>query len=947
MTPGRGADMPGGSGRSGASRASGAVAAEPLGIGTAGARDPLALEVRLLGSLLGQVISEQAGPELFEVVERIRRRTIALRRDDDPAERAHLDMEFKAMDLGDAEAVIGAFALYFGLINLAEARGRVRALRRRERAARDGILDDSIADAVGQLRRLGRKDVDLDGLVARLAVSPVLTAHPTEARRRTALVAFGRCATLLGRLDDPRLTPSDDRELRRRLREEITLLWRTSDLRIVAPTPLDEVRTAMAFFDSTLFTVVPRLYRALDGALDASTVRTRGPASDTGRTGTRPPRVGPFLQPGSWIGGDRDGNPEVTAETTLRTLRIHADHVLRGYEAVATRLMQTVAAATAGDQVSRVLASRLARDAEDLPETDRQLRRRFPDEPYRQRFGFIAERLRRTRSALVGEAAPLSGRYAAAADLDAELAEIQDALVEDGLERVAWGEVAELRWQLGTFGFHLASLEVRQHAAVHVAALAAIRAGEPAATEVSAGVTLGEVLATFRAIATAQARFGVGACHRYVVSFTSSATDVTDVLELARLAAADDATAGGAAAPVLDVVPLFESSAALVSAGSILAALLDDPAYRAGLAARGDRQEVMLGYSDSNKESGLLAAAWMLHQAQAALAATARQRGVELTLFHGRGGAIGRGGGPTNRAILGQAPGSVDGRLKLTEQGEVIAANYADVTIARRHLEQMTGAVLVASTPEHEARLGRAVAIGAPIMGELASTARAAYRSLVHDDPGFASFFRDITPIRELSALRLGSRPAARGRRDEAPTIDSLRAIPWTFAWSQARINLPGWYGLGAALEAYRGAHGEAGLDAIARLAQGWPFLSSLFDNAEMSLAKADIGVARSYAALATGPGDDRRWDAIETEYRRTVTLIARVTGRERLLDGAPVLQRSVALRNPYVDSLSELQVRLLGRLRSLEPDDPERERVVRLVQLTVNGVAAGLQNTG
>jgi phosphoenolpyruvate carboxylase len=355
----------------------------------------------------------------------------------------------------------------------------------------------------------------------------------------------------------------------------------------------------------------------------------------------------------------------------------------------------------------------------------------------------------------------------------------------------------------------------------------------------------------------------------------------------------------------------------------------------------------MLGYSDSNKESGFLAAAWMLHQAQSSLVGAARDRGVDLTLFHGRGGALGRGGGPTNRAILGQAPGSVDGRLKLTEQGEVIAANYANPTIARRHLEQMTGAVLLASTAEHDAQLERALAVGAPIMTELAVTARVAYRALVHDDPAFASFFRDITPIRELSDLRLGSRPAARGRRDEAPSIDSLRAIPWTFAWSQARINLPGWYGLGTALEAYRGVHGEAGLDAIARLVRDWPFLSSLLDNAEMSLAKADVGVARLYAALATSPGDDRRWDAIETEYRRTVALLARVTGRQRLLDGAPVLQRSVALRNPYVDSLSELQVRLLARLRRLAPDDPERERVLRLVQLTVNGVAAGLQNTG
>ena len=925
-----------------------AVAAEPLGIGTAGARDPLAVEVRLLGALLGQVIAEQAGPELFALVERIRKRTIALRRADDPIERERLDEELGGLDLGSAEAVISAFALYFGLVNLAEARGRVRTLRRRERAARDGILPDSVADAVAGLRRLGRNDAELDALIARLEVSPVLTAHPTEARRRTTLVALRRCAILLARSDDPRLTPSEDRELRRKLREEITLLWRTSDLRIVSPAPLDEVRTAMAFFDATLFTVIPRLYRALDAALDPPTGRAPGPPRTAGRTGTRPPRVGPFLRLGSWIGGDRDGNPGVTAEITERTLRIQADHVLRGYEAVATRLMQTIAAATTSERVARPLASRLARDAEDLPETARQLRRRFPDEPYRQRFGFIAERLRRTRSHLVGEAAPLTGRYATPEELDAELAEISDALVAEGLGRAAWGEVAELRWQLGTFGFHLASLEVRQHSAVHAAALAAIRAGAPGETELTAGVTLDEVLATFRAIAAGQARFGTESCHRYVVSFTASATDITDVLELARHALA--ATEGDGDAhppPVLDLVPLFESSEPLQAAGTILGTLLDDPAYRAGLAARGDRQEVMLGYSDSNKESGFLSAAWLLHQAQSALVEAAKARGVTLTLFHGRGGALGRGGGPTNRAILGQAPGSVDARLKLTEQGEVIAANYADPTIARRHLEQMTGAILQASAPEHNARLERALAVGAPIVDELAATSRAAYRALVHDDPGFASFFRDITPIRELSDLRLGSRPAARGRRDEAPTIDSLRAIPWTFAWSQARINLPGWYGLGHALEAYRAAHGEDGMDALARLVREWPFLSSLFDNAEMSLAKADMGVARLYAALATGDGDDRRWDAIETEYRRTVALLGRITGRERLLDGSPVLQRSVALRNPYVDSLSELQVRLLARLRTMPADDPERERVLRLVQLTVNGVAAGLQSTG
>ncbi len=922
-----------------------AVAAERGGIGTAGARDALAAEVRLLGALLGQVITEQAGPELFALVERIRRRTIALRRDDDPIERAGLDDDLRDLDLGSAEAVIGAFGLYFALVNLAEAHARVRALRRRERAARDGVLDDSVADAVGRLRRLGRTQAEIERSVARLEISPVLTAHPTEARRRTVLVALRRCGALLERLDDPRLTPSQDRDVRRRLREEITVLWRTSDLRLVAPAPLDEVRTAMAFFDATLFTVVPRLYRALDEALDATAGRALAPASDSGRSGTRPPRVGAFLHWGSWVGGDRDGNPGVTTEITEKTLRIQADHVFRGYEAVATRLMQTIAVAISADRVTRPLASRLARDAEDLPETGRQLWRRFPDEPYRQRLGFVAERLRRTRAALTGEPGPLTGRYPGPPELDAELTEIQEALVADGLGRVAWGEIAELRWQVGTFGFHLASLEIRQHRAVHEAALRALQAGRPRSTEVAPGVSLEEVLATFRGIAAAQARHGIDACRRYIVSFTASAADITDVLELARIAMADRAAGPGTL--TLDVVPLFESSDALEAAGPILAALLDDPGYRERLRSRGDRQEVMLGYSDSNKELGFLAAAWMLQRAQAAMVEVARSRGAELTVFHGRGGAIGRGGGPTNRAILGLAPGSVEGRLKLTEQGEVIAAHYSDATIARRHLEQTVGAVLLASTPEHEARLRRAYELGAPILAELAATSRAVYRALVHDDPDFASFFRDVTPIRELSDLRLGSRPAARGRRDVAPTIDALRAIPWTFAWAQARINLPGWYGLGSALEAYRAAHGEAGLDAIARLAGDWPFLASLIDNAEMSLAKADMGVARLYAALAAGPGDDRRWDAIESEYRRTVALVGRLTGHDRLLDGSPVLQRSVALRNPYVDSLSEMQVRLLARLRALPPDDPGRERVLRLVQLTVNGVAAGLQNTG
>jgi phosphoenolpyruvate carboxylase len=420
------------------------------------------------------------------------------------------------------------------------------------------------------------------------------------------------------------------------------------------------------------------------------------------------------------------------------------------------------------------------------------------------------------------------------------------------------------------------------------------------------------------------------------------------VLELARRAGEPD----GDAPPAIDVVPLFESAEALSSADRILDDLLGDPSYRRHLETRGRHQEVMLGYSDSNKESGFLAANWLLHGAQAALVSTARRHGVALTLFHGRGGAIGRGGGPSHRAIRAQAPGTIDGRLKLTEQGEVIAARYANPEIAQRELELLTGGVLLASTPEHDEALAAGVAEGGAVLDELAETSRRAYRSLVYDDPGFPAFFRSVTPIAEISRLRLGSRPAARGGRAAtqdapAPPIEELRAIPWVFAWSQSRIELPGWYGLGTALDAYRQAHGEEALEALGRLYRSWPFLASILDNAELSLARADMGVARGYAALADAPGDAERWQLIEAEYGRTRELLLRVVGRAHLLDGAPILQRAIALRNPYVDSLSGLQVRLLGDLRARPADDAEHEHLLRLVQLTVNGVAAGLQSTG
>ena len=898
-----------------------AVRAEPRGIGSAGARDPLAREVRLLGALLGQVIVEQEGDELFELVERLRRGAIQGRRGS-ADDRLALREAVAGLAPSRAEAVVRAFTIYFLLINLAEERHRVRVLSRRERRAGARPTPDSLAGHVRRLASDPARAAELETVIRRLRVSPVLTAHPTEVRRRTLLVALRRMARLVERLDDPRLTPLEDQDVRRRLREEIGVLWRTAALRAVAPTPLDEVRTTLVYFDETIYSLLPRVYRALDAALGGSPLER--------------PTVPAFVRVGTWVGGDRDGNPAVTAATTEQALRIQADHVMRGHEAVANRLMQTVSLRVDATAVSAPLRRRLARDVEDLPETARTLERRFPDEPYRQRFGYIAERLRQTRNALTQERGASRGRYDDPSQLIAELDEIQVALDSEGLARTAWGDVQDFRWQVESFGFHLAEIEVRQHASIHRATLAALDAGlDRRATEAAPGVGVEEVLESFRVIGRIRASFGPSGAGRVVVSFTSSADDALDVLRLARAASdGEDLT------EAIDVVPLFESADALANAGAILDELLSNAGYAAHVVRRGGYQEVMLGYSDSNKESGFLSANWQLHRAQADLVDVAGRHHVELTLFHGRGGAIGRGGGWPERAILGQPAGSVDGRIKLTEQGEVIAARYAEPAIARHHLEILTGATLAASLALTDEDL---VAEAGPILDELADSSRAAYRALVYGDYGFGAFFARLTPIDELSALQLGSRPATR------PGVGALRAIPWGFAWSQARIELPGWFGLGTALERYERRHPRRGLDRLAILYRRWPFLASVLDHAELALARSDLDVARRFATLASEPGDERRWAAIEAEHARTRELLPRVIGRFGNLETAPEIARSLRLRSPYLEALAELEVAGLSNLRAARAtgDDGRAAALQGLVRLAVSGVAAGLQSTG
>ncbi|MQA87661.1 MAG: phosphoenolpyruvate carboxylase [Streptosporangiales bacterium] len=878
---------------------------------------PLRRDVRLLGELLGSVLAEYGGPELLADVERLRHAVIAARRGE--VEDDEVAALVNGWPLERAELVARAFTVYFHLVNLAEEHQRIRTLR--ERDSGDAPLRESLAATVEEIRA-EQGERRLRDLLDGLELHPVLTAHPTEARRRAVVAAIQRVSGLLERLDDPRRSATEEAETHRRLLEEIDVLWRTAQLRSARLDPLDEVRTAMGVFDGTLFRVVPTIYRALDTALAPD---------DAGR---RPPRAPSFLRFGSWIGGDRDGNPHVTAKITREALGIQADHVLRALEVATTgigrRLTAHESTAPPDPDLRRALTAAEAAHPERLAE----IVKRSPGEPHRQVLLYAAERIRATRE----RDADLA--YRRAEELLADLRLVQDSLARAGVARQAYGELQHLIWQVETFGFHLAELEIRQHSAAHDRALAELRAdaarakpagvSEPTGSSDQAGPSeqTEEVLATFRVIAALQERFGVDACHRYVVSFTRSADDVAAVYELAERAL------DGSPPPVLDVVPLFETGEDLARVPEILDGMLRLEPVRRRLEGTGRRLEVMLGYSDSTKELGPVTATLRLYDAQAELAAWAARRGVRLTLFHGRGGALGRGGGPANRAVLAQAPGSVAGGFKVTEQGEVIFARYGQPAIARRHVEQVASAVLLAATPAVEERAAAAAARFRDLAATMDAAGYAAYRELVETE-GFAEWFGLVSPLEEISGLRIGSRPA---RRTATRDLADLRAIPWVFAWSQMRLNLPGWYGLGSGLDAVDD------VEALREAYREWPLLASLLDNAEMSLAKTDRHIAARYLSL--GDRSDLT-EKVLAEYDKTAGLVLAVTGHSRLLENRRVLSQAVELRNPYVDALSYLQLRALTAMRAGVADEAERARLEGLLLLTVNGVAAGLQNTG
>jgi phosphoenolpyruvate carboxylase len=657
----------------------------------------------------------------------------------------------------------------------------------------------------------------------------------------------------------------------------------------------------MALFDQTIFRLLPALCREVD--------RTAAPGS-----GSRPPVFeGVPVRWGTWVGGDRDGHPEVTAEVTMHAARIASEHLLLGLEAATRRIARSLSVSDRDVPPSTPLLRSMEKDAAMLPRVAAELRRKLPGMSHRMKLGLCAHRLAATRQRS-------DAGYERPSDLLGDLGAVQRSLEAAGAVRLAFGELQHLIWQVEAFGFHLAGLEVRQHSEVLAAA-----DREQRRRPATPSRELRETTETLRSMRDIQRTFGADACRRFVVSFTRDAADVEAVHRLARAAVKDRGFE-------LDVVPLFETRKDLDRIAEICDRIVDLAPVRRRLARPGAVFEIMLGYSDSAKGSGVLAANVALYRAQVELAAWAERRRIALRIFHGRGGALGRGGGPTNRAIMGQPAGSVRGRFKVTEQGEVAFSRYGEMALARRHLEQIVHALLIASTPEHEAEARACWERFGPLARRMADESEVAWRALV-ERAGFVEFFGRATPMREIEGLPIGSRPS---RRHETLRLDDVRAIPWVFAWGQARVGLPGWYGVGSALES--ATRQPNGMRRLREMHRRWAFFSSLLENVQLSLAKADRQVAQSYLEAA---GDETIAGDILAELDRTLELVLEVSEQDALLAHRPVLRRAIDLRNPYVDALSFLQLRFLPEARGGDP------QAGRIVAITVSGVAAGLQNTG
>ncbi|MDP1568613.1 MAG: phosphoenolpyruvate carboxylase [Vicinamibacterales bacterium] len=892
---------------------------------------PLRRDVRLLGTLLGRVIREQAGVELFNAVEALR--TLAIRHREraqnegasDPADLALMQEAERLVDVlpvHEAYGLTRAFAIYFDLTNLAETahrRRRRRAARlRRDEAPQPGTLR-------GTLRRLRASGCDRDAVLGRLReveVVPVFTAHPTEVSRRTVLFKHRRIAAALDQLDRVPLTDADAAAHEAIITAEITALWQTDDVRRRRPSVLDEVRMGLDYYTDVLIDTMPVVYEELGAAFaDAYGERPDNDAL---------PRVVRF---GSWIGGDGDGNPHVTPEVTRAALRMAREAILDAYVHRLEALVERLSASTMRVPVSEALQARLDEYTRTIPSLDPLPDRRSPTEVYRHLLGYMGWRLRAAR-----DHPGTDHGYPDAAAFTQDLRAIRDSLRDNHGARVAALLIDPLLRQVETFGFHLHAIDLRQHARVHARALADLEGASerPGLPAPPSGDTR-RLLDSLRGLADLKRAYPPPAIRSYVIS---GARGVEDVLTLVRLLETSGVqVAATGADPGVMPVPLFESIDDLRHAPDVCRDLWTRTDYARLLASWGGRQEVMLGYSDSNKDGGMLTSTWEIYRAHRALHDVARDCGVTLGLFHGRGGTVGRGGGPTHRAITSQPPGAFDGAIKITEQGEVLNWKYADPVLAERNLSLMVAAALDARinlrppAPADEARWHAA-------METLSADAYAYYRAEIAEHPDTLPYFEQATPVAELDHARIGSRPARRG---EARGLDDLRAIPWVFGWMQSRHVLPAWFGVGYALDRF--AEGGAAHAALLReMMQAFPLFQDLVRNVEIGLAKADLSIAARYAALVTDRSlGDRVFNRLSAEFARTRRLVLQVTGQSDLLEQNPVLARSIRLRNPYVDPLSLIQVTLLSRKRGGERSDA----LDYALAATINGIAAGLRNTG
>src|SRR5438477_1529301 len=885
---------------------------------------------RLLGRLLGEVIRDQAGAEALERIERIRQVAVTFRKEN--TSQAELDRLLNALNLDQTMDVVRAFSFFSHLLNIAEDEQQHRR-RRAHAQAGSPRRPGSLSHALDEVRDVGFGK--LIAWFARAHVSPVLTAHPTEVQRQSILECEREIARSVAR---PAGAERDEA-----IHAEVLRLWLTSMLRFTKLQVADEVTNGINYFRLTFLQELPRLYAEFEHALKERF------ALDA------LPWLPPFLTVGSWIGGDRDGNPNVNADVLRTAHALHARLLFAHYLEEVNLLGRELGLSARLSNVPAQVHALAERSADLSPHRQ--------DEPYRRAITGIYARLAATAEALaqhiaapppVGKAAP----YAAADELALELETISAALKKQGAGLLAMGRLRTLQRKVTLFGFHLAPLDLRQSSDVHEAAVDELfsRAGIAGYQQmdekgrvallvkelssprplrspyVEYSELLQKELSILEAAAEGRQRFGARAVPRYVISHCES---VSDLLEVAVLLREAGLLKPGAAAPLeLDIVPLFESIADLANCGAVMAAALELPLYKSWISGRGSEHEVMLGYSDSNKDGGYVTSNWALYKAAEELLAVCQPRGVRLRLFHGRGGTIGRGGGPSYDAVLAQPSGTVDGALRLTEQGEVIASKYADPESGRRNLETLAAATLEASLGrraprEREKRHGE-------IMEALSERAHAAYRALVKETPGFIDYWRASTPIAELSQPNIGSRPAS---RRATQTIEDIRAIPWVFSWSQSRLMLPGWYGFGAAVESWKG-----NIEELREMHRSWPFFRSVLSNLDMVLAKTDLAIASRYAELvADAKLRAELFGRIEAEWQRTRRWLSAITGQAELLAENPTLARSIRNRFPYLDPLNHLQVELLRRHRA----DGGDERLLRAIHLTINGVAAGLRNSG